>query len=199
MRNAGRVVLTLLVGACALLGLGCTDDDPDGPSPEERTEDLGAPTGRLDLGAGLSVAGYEGWTVTQQLQPTDAPAEECGSIHASLDADGTVVAVTLPAAVCAGEEQSVLNGEHGDYVGIDDVPGARDIATTTSGLGEVTTFEQTYTECTNECVDSTDRVALVALTTPAAPDRPTLMVRVDADDMDAEAFAALVDSLADDG
>ncbi len=52
-------------------------------------------------------------------------------------------------------------------------------------------FLQTYTECTNECVESDDRVALVALAAPPDADRPTLMIRAPGDDVSEAQLVAL--------
>lgn len=172
-------------------------DEPEPAGVDWPGESDGA-TAVLDLGAGFSLDAPASWTLEQAFELPTEPVEECGSVPASVDAGpGVFVSFALPAAACAGaaDPEPPLNGEHGDYVTVDDVPAPIGTDTAPSALGEVTTFEQDYEECTQECVTTRDQVALVALSVPVDPDHPTLMIHGDADDVSVDRMLALVDAI----
>ena len=101
-----------------------------------------------------------------------------------------------PEAACADEAQDApLNGEHGDYITVEDVPEPRDVATVEVPLGSATTFLQDYEECTQECVVTEDRVALVALDPRSVGAYPTLMVQVDSEVLSESEFLDLVGAI----
>lgn len=191
-----RLLILLVVPLGFLAGCMSGDDDPPAATLEWPGES-DAPTQVIDLGAGFSVDAPETWALEQSFELPTEPVEDCDSVHATVDAGaGVFVSFTLPAAACAGavDPELPLNGEHGDYVTVDDVAAPLGTDTAPSELGEVTTFEQDYEECTQECVTTRDQVALVALTVPVDPDHPTLMIHADADDVSVERMLALVDA-----
>ena len=123
----------------------------------------------------------------------DSPSDECGALPASLGTGSGFVSLRLPEAVCADEAQDApLNGEHGDYISIEDVPEPREVSTVEVPLGSATTFLQDYEECTQECVVTEDRVALVALDPPIGGSYPTLMVQVDSETLSETEFLDLL-------
>lgn len=182
-----------------LVGCMSGSDDPE-PASIQWPGEPDTSTEVIDLGAGFSVDAPETWTLEQAFEVPSEPADECGSVPASIDAgSGVFVSFSLPAAVCAGNTEggAPSNGEHGDYITIEDVSDPLEPGAASSGLGEVTTFEQDYEECTQECVTTRDQVALVALSVPVEPDRPTLMIDADADDVSVEQMRDLIDALSD--
>lgn len=195
--GAMRRLLLLLVPIGLLTGCMSGSDDPE-PDALEWPGESDGPTQLIDLGAGFSVEAPETWSLEQAFEVSTESADECGSVPASIEAGaGVFVSFNLPAAVCAGDTSggAPLNGEHGDYVSIEDVSDPLDPGESSSELGRVTTFEQDYEECTQECVTTRDQVALVALSVPIEPDRPTLMIHADADEVSVERMLALVDAL----
>ena len=180
------------------LSAGCmSGDEPEPVSVDWPGESDGA-TEAIDLGAGFSLDAPASWTLEQAFELPAGPFDECDSVHASIDAGpGVFVSFALPSVACAGaaDPEPPLNGENGDYITVDDVPAPLGTATAPSDLGEVTTFEQDYEECTQECVTTRDQVALVALTVPVDPDHPTLMVYGDAEDVPVDRMLALVDAI----
>lgn len=188
--------LLLLLASLALLAGCMSGDDPEPVSVDWPGESDGA-TEVIDLGAGFSLDAPASWTLEQAFELPDEPFDECDSVHASIDAGpGAFVSFALPSVACAGADpEPPLNGQHGDYVTVDDVLAPIGTDTAPSDLGEVTTFEQDYEECTQECVTTRDQVALVALAVPVDPDHPTLMVYGDAEDVSVDRMLALVDAI----
>ena len=187
----------LLLAPVVLLA-GCMSDDAPEPVSVDWPGESDGATVVLDLGAGFSVDAPASWTLEQAFELPTEPVEDCDSVHASVDAGpGVFVSFALPAAACAGtaDPEPPLNGEHGDYVTVDDAAAPLGTGTAPSDLGEVTTFEQDYEECTQECVTTRDQVALVALSAPVDPDHPTLMIHADAEDVSVERMLALVDAI----
>ena len=191
-----RRLALLLVPLVPLVGC-MSGDDPEPVSVDWPGESVGA-TEVIDLGAGFSLDAPASWVLEQAFELPDEPLDECDSVHASIDAGpGVFVSFALPSVTCAdaADPEPPLNGEHGDYVSVDDVRAPLGAATAPSDLGEVTTFEQDYEECTQECVTTRDQVALVALTVPVDPDHPTLMVHADAEDVSVDRRLALGDAI----
>ncbi len=196
MRRPLTVLLVLLATMAPVAG--CMSDDEPGPASLDWPGESDGTTEVIDLGAGFSVDAPASWTLEQAFEvPAERP-EQCGSLPASIDAGaGVFISFSLPAALCADDPEggAPANGEHGDYVTLDDVPAPLGTATAPSDLGEVTTFEQDYEECTQECVTTRDQVALVALTVAVDPDHPTLMIDANAEDVSVDRMLALVDAL----
>ena len=179
-----RRALALTLAVSFALGLGACTDDDEPSDPTDPTDETVAPgeTVTVDLGAGLEADLPGDWVVEQAFTAPEDPGGECTVVPASLGTGSGFVSLHLPAAVCADEPQDApLNGEHGDYITIEDVPDPREVADVEVPLGPATTFLQDYEECTQECVFTEDRIALVALDPPIGEGYPTLMVQVDSE------------------
>jgi hypothetical protein len=81
------------------------------------------------------------------------------------------------------DKQRILNGRHGVYRSIDDVPEPLDVARLGTELGPATVFTQKYVECTNGCNTFFEPVAIVKLDHPVDPDYPVLVLRGDGEDL----------------
>ncbi|MFD1718369.1 hypothetical protein [Georgenia deserti] len=127
--------------------------------------------------------------------------EECGpvrsySIRGTRPSDVLVVVELVPTECArAAENEEALNGQHGLYRTIDDVPQPEDVAETSTSLGEAVIFTQDYTECTNVCRDYREPVAIIALDEPVDPAYPTVVVRGDRETVDREELDEMVSSV----
>jgi len=194
----GLVVVALLT---ALVLTACGEDEGGGGGGQEDAAvwpgDAGVATEEVDLGAGFVAELPQGWVVQQTFDVPDDGiiAPECDSISASIESNGVFVPLSLPGSACAGAETTPLNGEHGDYLTIDDVADPREVEDGEVPLGGLTTFVQSYEECTNECVTNDERVALIELDEIVEPDRPVLMIVVRADEASQAQLTALAESI----
>lgn len=190
-----RRALALTLALTFALGAGaCTDDDdPAGPGDDSGEE---VEPATFDLGAGLEADLPGDWVVEQAFPAPDTPSGQCEVLPASLGTGSGFVSLRLPEAVCADEPQDApLNGDHGDYITIEDVPEPREVSTVEVPLGSATTFLQDYEECTQECVVTEDRVALVALDPRIGEAYPTLMVQVDSEVLSESEFLDLITAI----
>ena len=128
-----------------------------------------------------------GWEIVSTTPEGSPTYEDCPVRHGTISSTRTRppvwidITMTSAHAGCAVKPTRPLNGDHGSYTRIQDVPDPQDVTSTTSAAGVVTTFTQVYRECMNECRDSTDAVALVELANPPDENFPTVMLRADAD------------------
>jgi hypothetical protein len=174
-----RVVVLFVVVAVG----ACTDDDSEDGSAGAWPGD-GGPAETVDLGAGLVAELPEGWEVGEITEAGDAlPSEvpgDCTSLRGWLSPgdDQPRVDLQLNSVGCAGLEplDQIGNGYHGTYVTIDDVQEPTDVEEHQVPAGPLVTFSQDYFECTNECNDYDDHVALLTFTTPPDPAFPSLTV-----------------------
>ncbi|MGH9184757.1 MAG: hypothetical protein ACRD0U_02905 [Acidimicrobiales bacterium] len=174
-----RLAASGAVAAALVTVVGCSDDNgwfAHGPSSTPPDE----PTGPVDLGHGLIAEPPSGWTIDPFADPQPYyGSDDClvaETRFANLD-DDLAVNVSLVNRGCStGEPQDEpLNGQHGTYV----VPGGagqEDLDRLNAPAGDLVIFDQTYTECTNDCRDWTEAVALVLLDEPADEDYPTVML-----------------------
>lgn len=93
------------------------------------------------------------------------------------------------------------NGFHGIYRTIADVADldaddADDVEVVDTAVGPAEVFTQDYYECTNECNDYVDRIAIVTLDEPSDDDYPTLVVRANKDEVGEDVFFQLLAGLA---
>jgi len=114
-----------------------------------------------------------------KLRPgTETSRLTCRSIVASLG-PGRDRFVQLKAfsTGCRGRQTPLLNGRHGTYVSFHDVANhGSSVDHFDTKLGPATSFEQTYTECTNSCKEFSEPVILIELRAPRSPAYPTLML-----------------------
>lgn len=107
------------------------------------------------------------------------------------------LAVETVAMDCDLPDQRVMNGSHGLYRTLADVPKPRDVAEVDTGLGPAEVFVQDYSESTNFTTDYVEPVAIVTLDDPVRLDYPTLVIRSEQGELDREEFTELVRSLDD--
>jgi hypothetical protein len=112
----------------------------------------------------------------------------------------SAVTIELVPVDCDDDDDSIGNGWHGLYRTIDDVPEPIGVEHVETPIGAAVVFDQEYYECTNQCDDFLDRVAIVTLDDPADQRYPTVVIRDDAGQLDAgmldeEEFAALLQRL----
>lgn len=184
MRHRGRailqmVIVLLTVAACSPAG------DP-----------LNGKLTSASLGAGLTVSIPTSWSITPfgQPLPVDSTMSRCTEREASMgSSNGVVVRLWLSAQACdlGHAQRSPSNGSHGAYLSIHDVPDATNVIKTVVTAGTLTTFVQPYVECTNDCRHFTDHVALLALSHPPDPGRPTVMLVSDSQSLTTDDLAIL--------
>lgn len=219
--TAACLAVTLLVaGACVDDRSGGSDDGlgptttagasdssrrPDQDGPPWPGDD--APTETYDLGAGLVAELPEGWEVTPFGDPVEVSRDSggggsggtggCTSQAATVDAGEHLVELRLNATGCAGIDVTgqIGNGYHGSYVTLDDVPDPRDVADHQVEAGSLTTFSQDYFECTNECNDYEDHVALLELADPPDPEHPTVVLVDPRGQLSVDHLVALADAI----
>lgn len=169
-----------MVVVTGLLVAGCGGDD-DGPDPDDEGDAApwpgeGVEAQAYELGDGLVVDLPAGWEVTPFAEP-EGWEPPCSIRQAQVSDGETLIDLELNGPDCAGAGQDQIgNGYHGFYVSLDDVPEPLDVAEQDVTAGALTTFSQDYFECTNSCTDYQDHVGLLALDSPADPQRPTLVL-----------------------
>jgi hypothetical protein len=181
----------LLLSAAGVVGCGDDDSSAD-DRPVVVVPGDGVALRTRELGAGLAIDLPDSWRAEPVEAPV-APGAECSSADGFLAFAGMFVSVSLPSRVCStGERQpEPLNGNHGRYLAVDDAYEPRTVAIRDTAAGSVTTFDQDYSECTNECRTTVDRVALLALRAPPDPDRPTVMFVASSEELTADQLARL--------
>jgi hypothetical protein len=156
------VVLALMAGGCR-----GEDAPPDrGPVSSPTVAPVGGPVAfHVKLGAG------------QTLTMRPPHPGNCPGLDAviNLGSDGTLGLVSY-ATSCAGDTSRPGNGRHGVYRTTADIPAEwrSGAPTVHTALGEATTFNQSYYECTNSCKDYTEPVAVITLAHPDDPAFPAL-------------------------
>ncbi|MEU6857594.1 hypothetical protein AB0B28_01770 [Glycomyces sp. NPDC046736] len=109
---------------------------------------------------------------------------------------GRQLTIEAVAADCVDEDDGrIINGRHGHYRTIDDVPAPLDVVEVDTGVGTAQVFLQEYAEYTNTSNEWEEPVAIVVLDDPADPEFPTLVLRSDKAELDREAFTEIVQSL----
>ena len=89
------------------------------------------------------------------------------------------------------------NDNHGTYRTLDDVAEQpSDVDEVESGFATAALFEQDYFECTNECNDHVDSVAIITLDVPRSAKYPTFVIRSDKSGYDLSELTAMVETLA---
>jgi hypothetical protein len=162
---------------------------------------LSGPRSRVVLAEGLRIDVPSGWTVTAVSATTDTPFANApstcnigtGSITSPTGSSTVTVTVVMAANECSTgtPEPLPINGRHGAYVRLLDVPSPQGVVTAGTDVGTVSSFTQIYSEYTNSRRDFTDAVALVQLTNPPSGDRPTVMLVTNADQVTPAQLAVL--------
>ncbi len=89
------------------------------------------------------------------------------------------------------------NGNHGTYRTPDDVAEQpSDVDERENGFATAALFEQDYFECTNECNDHVDSVAIITPDDPRSAKYPTFVIRSDKSGYDVSELTAMVETLA---
>ena len=126
-------------------------------------------------------------------------AAACDSVIYDVEDDATVdVRFQAVPWVCeeAANSDEIGNGFHGLYRTLADVPDPKDVEKRDTDLGSAEVFTQEYYECTNSCEKWDEPVAIVTLDDPVDPYYPTLVVRVERNDISRSDFETIIDSLA---
>jgi hypothetical protein len=93
------------------------------------------------------------------------------------DGSGHALAqVLLAPTSCQQRKRPTINGYYGMYAARDDVAALPGVRNSTVPAGQLATFTETYTECTNSCSKHSLDVAVVFLSHPADPDLPAINV-----------------------
>lgn len=121
---------------------------------------------------------------------------DCRGVRYEFGGDLTIEAF---AADCAVEEasQQIMNGDHGVYRTIEDVPEPVDVEEVSTWAGPAQVFVQHYAEHTNVSDSWDEPVAIVALDDPVDADFPTVVLRSDKGAFSREEFTEIVASLSD--
>lgn len=200
-QNKTRTLITCFTAGATLIAAGCSSDDDSGTT-EVSSEAVDDPTGEtgeatritvdtdtlafsLDVPEGMAIG-----TMRHDPRGTD------GGIVAMSFAGGESLQIEAVPADCEVDNEEPLNGDHGTYRRIDDVvPAPENVDDVETGLGTAQLFSQDYRECTNECTDYTEAVAIVTLDEPRADRYATLVIRSDKGELDEDVLAAIVASL----
>lgn len=172
VKTAAARPMIVVVALTALAAAGCRDTDVS-PSPEPVTSPTVAPIGgpvpfRVQLGAG------------QRLIPRSPAPGGCPGVDTVVSlGSGRTVRFTALATTCpAGDRAQLINGYHGTYRTVADIPADRRAGAITvqTALGEATAFVQPYSEYTNSANHYTEPVAVITLARPVDPAYQTLTV-----------------------
>lgn len=91
--------------------------------------------------------------------------------------------------------QQIINGWHGAYRTLDDVPEPVDVVDIATGAGPAEVFVQSYAEYTNSSNFWEEPVAIVTLDEPVDADFPNLVLRSDKAELSREELTEVVASL----
>lgn len=178
--RAGAFAL-LALGVNAVCVAGCSDDaERSGPST--------VPDG-TELTAGISLVAGSGFGATA-WSPEAAGCSSSGRIV--LDDSSHDVDVAMWGPECVVTEG--LNGSFQRYSSVADVVDANEVGSRRVVAGTAHVFDQTYTECTNSCEDTTHRIVLLELDSPIRPDRPTVMIST-LDDVPVDQLLEIADAI----
>jgi hypothetical protein len=115
----------------------------------------------------------------QRLIPQQTSAQGCPGLDTRVYlGNGRGYRLTAAAAGCPTEPTArLINGHHGGYRTLADVPADRraGAVTVATPLGEATVFTQPYSEYTNSANHYTEPVAVITLARPADPSYTTLV------------------------
>ncbi|MDA3649439.1 hypothetical protein LZ318_02975 [Saccharopolyspora indica] len=125
------------------------------------------------------------------VNPEDAP--DCPATRYEFGDDLVLEAFSTGCAVAA--PQRVLNGRHGTYRTLADVPGAIDVQEVATGVGRAQVFLQDYEEHTNFSSEWREPVAIVTLDDPVDAEFPTLLLRSDKAALSLDDLIVVVTSL----
>ena len=201
---------------CGTMAFGaCSDDDPAaGTHPESADADADRLTGIDDSDEGASDLELDGWVQVDTTQlaftmdvpdgvairrvESPVPEAECAVIRYDLAApDDRGLTIEAVPASCAVDNDAPGNGNHGTYRTLDDVAEQpSDVDEVENGFATAALFEQDYFECTNECNDYVDSVAIITLDDPRSAKYPTFVIRSDKSGYDVSELTAMVETLA---
>jgi hypothetical protein len=192
-RIARGPALAALAALVALTLTACPQDDKavDVPFPGDTGTTLGSAKA---VAPGLSIRLPAGWKVDVVEAPTGIPTE-CAAPTSRWSYHETLVAAAAlpPKGAChRARREQPLNGKHGLYLSADDALHPRHVLRGKAPGGATTVFDQDYTECTNSCRTTVDRVGLLRLTDPTNPERPVLMLWGPADVVSVAQMLALL-------
>lgn len=125
--------------------------------------------------------------------PFYGPALDCRFLRYRFGGD--LVLEAFENACEIDSTQRVINGRHGFYRTLDDVPDPVDVREVATDAGPAEVFVQEYAEYTNSSNYWDEPVAIVALDDPVDPDFPTLVLRSDKGELSREALTEIVASL----
>lgn len=183
----GTVVRCLAVAAVLAIG-GCRGGEvPPVPAPvsSPTVVAIGAPVPfRLQLDAGHRL-------VARSPASGGCPGLDTVVV---LGSGGSVRFIAYATTCATGENTRLINGNHGVYRTVEDVPGERrdGAVTVQTALGEATVFRQAYSEYTNSSNHYTEPVAVITLARPVDPGYPTMTVLAPKGELSLERLAALL-------
>ncbi len=176
----GLVTSAVLLGALGLVA-GCDSDSGEADGSHE-VEVRGARVGFV-------IEVPREWGITEVDDD-----RVCGSVWYRLG-DLRIEAVPTTCEEATANDAQIGNGYHGVFRTLADVPEPRGVEEVATGLGPASVFTQEYYECTNECDEWDEPVAIVTLDEPVDPGYPTLVVRAYHDDLSRSRLEDMVGSL----
>lgn len=123
---------------------------------------------------------------------TDAH-RDCRAVRYRFGGDLTVEAYASDCKV--DDTQQTINGDHGTYRTLEDVPEPVDVSEEDTPAGPAQIFVQRYEEYTNTSNSWDEPVAIVTLDEPVDADFPTLVLRSDKAELSREELTAVALSL----
>ena len=200
VRAAVATSIFIVVGAVAMPASAVRGTEPpDDESGEPVVSVIG------DSRVALSVTHRAEWILSDLVVVTGVGDPCQDTLHFELGIEHqsgvqSAVTIELVPADCEAPADSPGNGDHGLYRTIDDVPEPIGVEHVETPIGAAIVFDQAYYECTNQCDDFLDRVAIVTLDDPADQRYPTVVIRDEAGQLDAamldeEEFAELLQGL----
>lgn len=125
--------------------------------------------------------------------PFYGPALDCRILRYRFGGD--LVLEAFEDACEIDSTQRVINGRHGFYRTLDDVPEPVDVSEVATDAGPAEVFVQEYAEYTNSSNYWDEPVAIVTLSDPVDSDFPTLVLRSDKGELSREELTKVVASL----
>ena len=190
------VVVTLGLGAGAASAVDTTEPAPAPTLAGETTVSLVD-----DPRVGLSFTHPSDWELSEvRIDAAEGATvvDPCNeTVRFSIGADDESddwrgISVELVPVDCEADNSQIGNGFHGLYNTIGDVAEPGEIDVFESPAGVTFMFDQTYFECTNECNDYVERLAIIELNAPADDRYPTAVIRDNHNTLDDDEFAALL-------
>lgn len=177
------VILVMLLIATAIGFIVTSADDEQSRitvSGEQVAFELMAPTGTAI--SQVVIGGSSG------------EADDCKVVDYLFNAHGLEIEA-IPADCKVQNGQQIINGNHGAYRTMADVPKPEAVAEVKTFLGRATVFTQSYAEYTNTSSHWDEPVAVISFDDPVDPDYPTLVVRSNRGELDRGQFTDLVKGL----